>query len=85
VYLKPGDGLFGSWGGIFTQAEYVKLEKPLTNGWENWAANNGVTPQNKYVKFKVSFTNNYTRFNLIKSACEFFYMNMQKISIKGLL
>jgi hypothetical protein len=45
----------------FTEAEYNKLNVFWsTGGWEIWAAANGVTPGNRYEKYKVSFPNNTT-------------------------
>jgi hypothetical protein len=56
----------GAWfGGGFSEAEWKRLRVfHATGGWEKWAAKNNVTKENRYVKAKMSYSNN-TRFDMI--------------------
>jgi hypothetical protein len=51
--------------GGFSQADYKRLEVFwATNGWEKWAATHNVTPENRYIKARITFSGS-TSFDIV--------------------
>jgi hypothetical protein len=65
VYCGSG---FVWFGGGFSTEQYAKLQVfGATGGWRAWAAANGVTQVNKYIKAKLSYSNtSFDMINMVK-------------------
>jgi hypothetical protein len=69
VYYDDNDDSI--WFGGFTDTEYDRLNVFwATGGWETWAADNGVTKKNQYVKAKLSYSSGNTSFDMINMVKE---------------